>query len=119
MQPNVFEYLPFEDVVCYLLTSLYCLQSISEYIPIIFDGKRGDIGSTANAYATASRSLGVEAVTVNAYMGNDTLTPFTSDPAMGTFILCKTSNPSSAELQELRYDNVMGVVVYVMSVLFY
>ncbi len=92
------------------------MQYISEYIPIIFDGKRGDIGSTANAYATASRSLGVEAVTVNAYMGNDTLTPFTSDPAMGTFILCKTSNPSSAELQELKYDNVMGVVVYVMSV---
>ncbi len=83
------------------------MQSISEHIPIIFDGKRGDIGSTANAYATASRSLGVEAVTVNAYMGND---------AMGTFILCKTSNPSSAELQELKYDNVMGVVVYVMSV---
>ncbi len=94
-----------EDVVCYLLTSL--LQSISGHVPIIFDGKRGDIGSTASAYATASRRLGVEAVTVNAYMGKDTLIPFTSDPAIGAFILCKTSNPSSAELQELRLVNVL------------
>ncbi len=44
----------------------------------------------------------MEAVTVNAYMGNDTLAPFTSDPARGAFVLCKTSNPSSAEIQELK-----------------
>ena len=56
---------------------------------------------TAAAYAkSAYDSLGADAVTVNKYMGSDS-NPFTKDPAKGVFVLCKTSNPSSRELQEL------------------
>ena len=74
---------------------------------VIGDIKRGDIGSTANAYAEAH--LGGEhapdAVTVNPYMGSDTILPFldvAQRQGKGVFVLVKTSNPSSSELQDLE-----------------
>ena len=76
---------------------------VPDDIPVLLDCKRGDIGSTAAAYAkSAYDSLGADAVTVNPYMGSDSVSPFTKDPAKGVFVLCKTSNPSSRELQELH-----------------
>ena len=69
---------------------------------ILLDAKRGDISTTAEAYAAACyTALGADAVTINGYMGVDSVAPFTADPAKGVFVLCKTSNPSSGELQAL------------------
>lgn len=70
---------------------------------IILDAKRGDIGSTAVQYAReAFEVYKADAVTVNPYMGGDTLEPFSADPGHGVVVLCKTSNPGSAELQDLE-----------------
>ncbi len=70
---------------------------------LILDAKRGDIGSTADFYAKeAFEWFGADIVTVNPYMGGDTLKPFTKNPSRGIFVLCKTSNSGSAELQNLE-----------------
>ncbi len=69
---------------------------------IILDAKRGDIGTTAEQYAReAFMRYGADAVTVNPYLGGDTLEPFLRNPATGAFILCRTSNPGAGELQDL------------------
>ncbi len=70
--------------------------------PVILDAKRGDIASTARAYARAAfEGLGADALTVNPYLGYDAVAPFVADPARGVFLLCKTSNPGSADLQDV------------------
>ena len=72
-------------------------------IPVILDAKRGDIASTAEAYAQAVfRTLGAGAVTASPYLGRDSVEPFLADPEHGIFLLCKTSNPGAADLQDLR-----------------
>jgi len=69
---------------------------------VIGDAKRGDIGTTAQQYARALFDhFGFDAVTVNPYMGREAIEPFTEDPRRGTFILCRTSNPSAKDLQDL------------------
>jgi orotidine-5'-phosphate decarboxylase len=78
------------------------LRLIPEGILKIGDGKRGDIGSTAEKYASALFDLGFDAVTVNPYLGWDTVAPFVKDEAKGCFLLCLTSNPSSKDFQYLR-----------------
>lgn len=89
---------------------------------IISDSKRGDIGSTAEGYAsyhlggpmhTAESvwgSLDSDAMTVNAYMGNDSLLPFLQcvRQGKGVFVLAKTSNPSSADVQDLIVAGASG-----------
>ncbi len=71
-------------------------------IPIILDAKRGDIASTADAYAkSAFENLGADCITLNPYLGKDSIEPFTKNPEKGIFILCKTSNAGSADLQNL------------------
>lgn len=78
------------------------ISAVPDGIPVILDAKRGDIASSANAYALAMYEyLGADAVTANPYLGQDGLVPFLSDPARGVFLLCKTSNPSADELQAL------------------
>jgi len=73
---------------------------------LILDAKRGDIGSTADQYAReAFEVYGADAVTVNPYMGGDTLVPFSKDADRGVIVLCKTSNPGSSELQDLVLDS--------------
>jgi orotidine-5'-phosphate decarboxylase len=80
-------------------------------VPVILDAKRGDIGSTAAAYATAVfDQLGADAVTLSPYLGGDALAPFLSYADKGCFILCKTSNPGSADLQDLTLAS--GAHVY-------
>lgn len=72
-------------------------------IPVILDVKRGDIASSAQAYARAAFEwLGADAVTVNPYLGKDALEPFLGYSGRGAFILCKTSNPGANFLQEAR-----------------
>ena len=76
------------------------IRLIGEDVPVILDAKRGDIGSTAEAYAAAVRALGAGAVTVSPYMGSDSVLPFV-DAGLAVFVLCKTSNPGSNEFQTL------------------
>ena len=81
---------------------LEVIAAVPEGIPVILDAKRGDIASTAQAYARAAfTSLGASAVTVNPYLGGDSLEPFLEDPHHGAFLLCKTSNPGAGDLQDL------------------
>ena len=69
---------------------------------IIGDGKRGDIGPSAEAYAKAMFQVwGFDAATVNAWGGQDTVAPFLADASRGVFIWCRGSNPGSADLQDL------------------
>jgi orotidine-5'-phosphate decarboxylase len=85
-------------------------------LPVILDAKRGDIGSTAEAYAQAcfhpyGQAFGVDAVTVNAYLGTDGVRPFVKtarECGGGVYVLVKTSNPSSGELQDLYVDTPTG-----------
>jgi orotidine-5'-phosphate decarboxylase len=74
---------------------------------VVLDAKRGDIGSTAEGYARAylepGAGLGVDAITLNPYLGRDSLTPFIercSAHGRGIFVLVKTSNPGSGDLQD-------------------
>lgn len=71
-------------------------------IPVIGDAKRGDVGNTARAYAAALfDQLGFDAVTVNPYLGGDALDPFFAYADRGVFVLCRTSNPGAASVQDL------------------
>ncbi len=83
---------------------LSALQSIAaiipEDIPILLDAKRGDIGSTAEAYAVAAfQQWHADALTLSPYLGRDSIQPFLANPDKAAFILCQTSNPSASELQ--------------------
>ncbi|MBN2115447.1 MAG: orotidine-5'-phosphate decarboxylase [Anaerolineales bacterium] len=74
-------------------------------IPVILDAKRGDIAPTAEAYAkSAFEKLGAHAITLNPYLGKDSIEPFLQVPEKGVFLLCKTSNPGAGDLQDLTVD---------------
>jgi orotidine-5'-phosphate decarboxylase len=74
-------------------------------IPVIGDAKRGDIGSTAKAYARAIfNNFNFDAATVNPYLGFDGLEPFIEYRDKGIFILCRTSNPSALDFQSLSCE---------------
>jgi uridine monophosphate synthetase len=78
------------------------IASIPPGIPVVLDAKRGDIASTAGAYArSAFQTLKAHAITLSPYLGHDSLEPFLADPARGVFLLCKTSNKGSGDLQDL------------------
>lgn len=82
------------------------IEYVPDTIPVILDAKRGDIGSTAEAYARAAFDhFGAHAVTLNPYLGGDSLAPFLRRADRGSFVICKTSNPGSADLQDLRLAN--------------
>jgi orotidine-5'-phosphate decarboxylase len=71
-------------------------------IPVILDAKRGDIGSTAEQYAVeAFGRFKADAVTVNPYMGRDSVEPYLAYPDKGVILLCRTSNPGGSDLQFL------------------
>jgi orotidine-5'-phosphate decarboxylase len=74
-------------------------------VPVILDAKRGDIGSTAQNYAIeAFDRYGADAVTVNPYLGRDSLQPFLDRADKGVIVLCRTSNPGAGDLQDLVVD---------------
>jgi orotidine-5'-phosphate decarboxylase len=76
-------------------------------IPVILDSKRGDIGSTAQHYAReAFERYQADAVTVNPYLGQDSVQPFLDYADKGVIILCRTSNPGSGEFQNLTIDGL-------------
>lgn len=72
---------------------------------LVLDAKRGDIGSTAEQYAReAYERYGADAVTVNPYMGLDSIEPYLAWRDRGVFVLCRTSNPGGSDLQFLMTD---------------
>jgi orotidine-5'-phosphate decarboxylase len=85
------------------------LEAICKYlretypqIPLLLDAKRGDIGATARQYAReAFERYGADAVTVNPYMGFDSVEPYMEWPERGVIVLCRTSNAGGSDLQFL------------------
>ena len=83
------------------------LRTTYPQIAIILDGKRGDVGHSSQEYARAAfDELGVDAVTLNPYLGQDALEPFLCRKDKLCFILCRTSNPGADEFQDMRIDGV-------------
>ncbi|HLZ08861.1 MAG TPA: orotidine-5'-phosphate decarboxylase, partial [Chloroflexota bacterium] len=74
------------------------LQSIPPDVITIGDAKRGDVGNTARAYASALFEwFGFDAVTVSPYLGGDAVEPFVAYPDRGVLVVCRTSNPGAGE----------------------
>lgn len=107
-----------------------CKYAKEKGMIVIADAKRGDIGSTAKGYSNAylgQTPMGeknievfenIDFLTVNPYLGVDSITPFVEDCAKygkGIFVLVKTSNPSSGELQDLKLENGKTVYEHVAS----
>ncbi|MDH7507215.1 MAG: orotidine-5'-phosphate decarboxylase [Candidatus Thermoplasmatota archaeon] len=87
------------------------LEKTINYIPkdiiVILDGKRNDIGNTAKKYAKSLfEVLNADAVTVNPYLGKDGIMPFLEYKDKCSFILCRTSNPSAVDFQNLVVSNI-------------
>jgi orotidine-5'-phosphate decarboxylase len=81
------------------------IEEIPDDLPVILDAKFNDVGHTAQAYArVAFETLGVDAVTLNPYLGLDTLRPFLRAAEHGVFLLARTSNPSAPQLQDLAVE---------------
>ena len=89
---------------------LATIQYIRERAPsalVILDAKRSDIGNTAEAYAReAFDRYGADAVTVNPYMGEDSVRPFLARPDRGAILLCRTSNPGAKDFQDLMVEGL-------------
>lgn len=112
----------------YGVAGVQCMKDTIDYAKkngmyVILDGKRGDIGATSEAYAKAylgqtklaevqEPAFGADCLTVNPYLGTDGIKPFTDqciENKKGIFVLVKTSNKSSGELQDLKSD---GMFIY-------
>ena len=88
-----------EDALARLIRHLH---AVHPGVPVILDAKRGDIGSTAQRYAVeAFERYDADAVTVNPYLGRDSVQPFLDHAERGVVILCRTSNPGAGDLQDL------------------
>lgn len=87
------------------------LAAIPDGIPVIADAKRGDMGNTAAAYARALFEVwGFDAATVNPFQGHDAVEPFLAYEDRGIYLLCRTSNPGSATIQNATLAD--GVPLY-------
>jgi orotidine-5'-phosphate decarboxylase len=74
--------------------------------PFLFDAKRGDMGNTMRTYALAAfKTLGMDAATVNPYLGADSVEEFTRYKDRGVYVICRTSNPGAAGLQHLNAED--------------
>jgi orotidine-5'-phosphate decarboxylase len=90
-----------------LLASIRYIRERAPAALIILDAKRSDIGNTAEAYAReAFDRYDADAVTVNPYMGEDSVLPFLSRPDRGAILLCRTSNPGARDFQDLLVDGL-------------
>ncbi len=79
------------------------------HVPVILDSKRGDVGNTAERYAIeAFERYKADAVTVNPYLGGDSLEPFLRHEDKGVIILCRTSNPGARDVQDLQVGAAAG-----------
>jgi len=85
------------------------VDHVNGRVPVLGDAKRNDIGNSARFYAKGLfETMGFDAITVNPFLGRDSLQPFLDYEDKGVFILCRTSNPGGADLQGLNatYDGV-------------
>jgi orotidine-5'-phosphate decarboxylase len=91
---------------------LETVAAVPDGIPVIGDAKRGDVGHSAQAYAKALFEVfGFDAVTLNPFLGLDSLKPFLEYRDRGLFLLCRTSNPGSAHFQSLALDTGRGTPI--------
>ena len=110
------------QLACFEVLGLHGMQALADVIDharsqgllVLADGKRGDIGSTAEAYAAGwlAGPWAADALTVNPYLGLDSIEPFVKaavDRSAGIFVLVKTSNPGSKDFQDLTSD---GSTIY-------
>jgi orotidine-5'-phosphate decarboxylase len=82
------------------------IERIPKNILVILDGKRNDIGNTAQKYAQSLfETLKADAVTINPYLGRDGVAPFLEYKEKCSFILCRTSNPSAGDFQDLQVSS--------------
>src|ERR1700733_13529897 len=90
-----------------LVASIRYIRERAPAALVILDAKRGDIGNTAEAYAReAFDRYGADAVTVNPYMGEDSVRPFLARKDRGTLLLCRTSNSGAKDFQDLSFDGL-------------
>ena len=90
-----------------LAASIAYIRERAPHALVILDAKRNDIGNTAEAYASeAFDRYGVDAVTVNPYMGEDSVRPFLARRDRGAILLCRTSNPGARDFQDLLVDGL-------------
>jgi orotidine-5'-phosphate decarboxylase len=88
-----------------LLATIRYIHERHPGLPVILDSKRGDIGSTAEKYAQESFvRYGADAVTVNPYLGYDSVEPYLKWHDRGVIILCRTSNAGARDFQDLQLD---------------
>lgn len=84
------------------------------HLPIVLDAKRGDIGATAQQYAReAFERYQADAVTVNPYMGFDSVQPYLEYEDKGVIVLCRTSNPGGSDLQFLEISEGDPIYIHV------
>jgi uridine monophosphate synthetase len=93
------------------------IKAVPQGIPVLLDAKRGDISTTAAAYAvSAFDELHAHAITLAPYMGEDSIDPFIKGhPERGCFVLCKTSNPSANDFQTLNVTQSSSTTSTVQS----
>lgn len=90
-----------------LVQSIRYIRERAPHAVVILDAKRNDIGNTAEAYAReAFDRYGADAVTINPYMGEDSVLPFLARADRGAILLCRTSNPGARDFQDLRIDGL-------------
>lgn len=98
-KPNIAFYEQFGLEGIRALTEI--LQAVPSYLPVLLDAKRGDIGSSAEAYARgAFDHFQADAITLSPYLGRDSIRAFLKGPDKAVFVLCQTSNPSAKEIQQ-------------------
>lgn len=103
---------------------LWALQATVQYanmvaptVPIIGDGKRNDIGTSTLRYVRAAFDyFGIDAATVNPYLGREALQPFLDRSDKGIFVLCRTSNPGAGEFQDLLVEGPEGKMPFYLYV---
>jgi orotidine-5'-phosphate decarboxylase len=87
------------------------IRSFAPDVPVILDAKRGDIGSSNDCYAEyVFDVVGAHAVTVHPFLGAESAEPFTRRSERGVFVLCRTSNPGAADLQDLTVKTDDGAI---------
>ena len=90
------------------------IPKIKTLAPVILDAKRGDISSTAAAYARACYDhWNVRSVTINPYLGMESFSPFLNNQEAGLFLLCHTSNPSAGDLQRRTSEDGLPLYAWV------
>ncbi|MGA2967700.1 MAG: orotidine-5'-phosphate decarboxylase [Candidatus Levyibacteriota bacterium] len=103
-----------------LKSTIRYIKSLHPDIPVILDAKRADIGASNQGYVDMVKDLGADAITVNPYFGIEgegALGPFLNMEDMGVIILCRTSNPEAAQMQDVIVkDPVLGEVPYYMMI---